>query len=45
MLFRVNQHPFQPEATLVAMALPCGKTLYHANPRGFEPALVRRCAS
>ena len=45
MLFRVNQHPFQPEATHVVMALPCGKARYHANPREFELALVRRCAS
>lgn len=45
MLFRVNQHPFQPKATLVALALPCGNALYHANPRGFQLALVGRCVS
>jgi hypothetical protein len=45
MLFRVNQHPFQPEAAHVAPALPCGNALNYASPRGFELALVGRCVS
>jgi hypothetical protein len=45
MLFRVNQHPFQPEATHVAAALPCGNPLNYAKPRGFELALAGRCVS
>jgi hypothetical protein len=40
MLFRANQHPFEFEATQVAMALPC---VDHGSPRGFDPALAGRC--
>lgn len=43
MLFRANQHPFQSNATQVAVALPCGKSLDHPSPRGFDPALAGRC--
>jgi len=43
MLFRANQHPFEPKATQVAMALPCGNSLDHRNPRGSDPALAGRC--
>lgn len=37
------QHPFQSKATQVALALPCGNSLDHASPRGFDPALAGRC--
>jgi hypothetical protein len=40
MLFHANQHPFEPNATQVAMALPCGNGLYHGSPRGFDPVLA-----
>lgn len=43
MLFRANQHPFEPKATQVAMAPPCGNSLDHGTPRGFDPALAGRC--
>ena len=44
MPFSVIKHPFNPEATQSAPALPCGQSLKRANFRGFDQALAGRCA-
>jgi hypothetical protein len=44
MLFYVTKHPFNPEATQSASALPSGQSRERASLRGFDQALAGRCA-